>query len=146
MNDSLKQDREWVNAILEDYSLEVSNYAARLQEEGWGIQKVPEVFRYHSELCAIGLSNRGQSLEVAPAVIRSDAKLVEIAVKQNGLALEFADPKLQSDTRIVEAALKQNGRAVRYVAPMLLEDEKYRTRLSRKYSSAKSVLREMGYE
>ena len=66
VDDSLKQDREWVNAILEDYSLEVSNYAARLQEESWGIQKIPEVFRYHSDLCAIGFANRGQSLEVAP--------------------------------------------------------------------------------
>ena len=147
VDDTLKQDRRaWVSSILEDYSLEVSNYAVRLEEEDWGIQKIPEVFRYHSELCEIGLSNRGKSLEFAPAVIRSDAKLVEIAVRQNGLALEFADPKLQSDTRIVESALKQNGRAVRYVAPLLLEDDKYRNRISRKYSSAESVLREMGYE
>jgi hypothetical protein len=146
ISEDLKSNEEWVQSILSDYVLEISNYAIRLEQESWGIQKVPELFRYNKELCAVGLSNRGISLEFTPVHIREDAKLVELAVRQNGLALEFAGEKLKSDTRLVEAALKQNGRAVRYVSSVLLDDERYRDRLTRKYPSSQSVLREMGYE
>ena len=71
VDDSLKQDRDWVNAILEDYSLKCPIMHARLEEEGLGDPKdARSLSVHHSELCAIGLANRGQSLEVASAVIR----------------------------------------------------------------------------
>ena len=66
VDETLKQDQLWVSSILEDYSLEVSNYAARLEEEGWGIQKIPEVFRYHSEFVRDWVVKQREVLGVCP--------------------------------------------------------------------------------
>ena len=142
---SLKSDADWVSEQLSAYKMEEDNYQGRLQDEGWGIQKIPELFRHSKRLCMIGLSNRGQSLEFAPEYLQDDDDLVRTAVRQNGLALEFASQRLRKDPKMVETALRQNGRAIRYADSELLNDAKFRKKMSKKYDSVDSVLREMGY-
>ena len=137
VDDELKRDRIWIDGLLEEYALEIENYSIKMEDERWGIQKIPEFFRHNETLCKIGLSNRGQSLEYAPEYFRNNFSLVNVAVKQNGLALEFASEDLRQNQKIVENALKQNGRAVQFVHPNLLKDPNFVE--SEQYPSATSV-------